>query len=217
MRSQGMFDIWSPTICQLTHSLQHLKDLDRQEERQLQAEHDLLKAQAQETQNVATALKYIKAYCLGTKNDQEHAHTVTEEDFKKLDRQRLLQRDLPRKNASAINVLRARQELDTERKLEAQQMELEQMDVDYGKENLTQEEVYKKELEKLEIMIETRRKRLLARWDLKFEMWRRDWEEQHNTTLHAKLEHEDWPARKAEHTINIADTSSLAPYVRSAA
>jgi hypothetical protein len=212
-----MFDIWSHTICQPAHALQHLNDLDRQEERQLQAEHDLLKAQAQETQNVATALKYIEAYCLGTKNDQEHAHAVTEDDFKKLDRQRLLQRDLPRKHASAINVLRARQELDTERKLEAQEVELEQMDVDYEKEKLTQETVYKEELEKLEIMIETRRKRLLQRWDLKFEMWRRDWEEQHNTTLNAKLEHEDWPARKADHTITIAATSSLAPYVKAAA
>ena len=99
--------------CQMTKPLQHNEDLERLEERQLLAEHDLLKAQSQETQNVATALKYIEAYCLGTRNDEERAHTVSEEDFKKLDRQRMIQQDLPRKHASAINVLRARQELDT--------------------------------------------------------------------------------------------------------
>jgi hypothetical protein len=187
------------------------------EERQLLAEHDLLKAHAQETQNVATALKYIEAYCLGTKNDQEHAHTVTEEDFKKLDRQRLIQRDLPRKHTSAINVLRARQELDTERRLEAQEAELEQMDADYEKERAANEAEYTKELEKLEAIIEARRKRLLQRWDLKFEMWRRDWEEQHNTTLNAKLEHEDWPARKADHAITVPESSCLARYVKAEA
>jgi hypothetical protein len=176
-----------------------------------------LRAQAQETQNVATALKYIDAYCLGTRNDQEHPHTVTGEDFKKLDRQRLTQRDLPRKHASAINVLRARQELDTERKLEVQEAELEQMDVDHEREKATTETENKKELEKLEAMIEARRKRLLQRWDLKFEMWRKDWEEQHNTTLNAKLEHEDWPSRKAEYTITVPESSTLAQYVKAVA
>jgi hypothetical protein len=168
-------------------------------------------------QNVATALKYIEAYCLGTKNDQEHAHAVTEEDFKKLDRQRLMQCDLPRKHASAINVLRARQEMDTERRLEAQEAELEKMDADHEKEKDAEEAEYKKELEKLESTIRARRTRLLQRWDLKFEMWQRDWEEQHNTTLNAKLEHESWPARKADHAITIPESSTLAQYVKAVA
>lgn len=204
-------------LCQLTHTLQHTDNLERLEERQLLAEHDLLKAQSQETQNVATALKYIEAYCLGTRNPQEHSHAVSEEDFKKLDRQRSTQKDLPRKHASAINVLRARQELDTARKLEMHKAELEQLDAEYEKEKTTKETEYRKELEKLEAVIQARRKRLLQRWDLKFEMWRRDWEEQHSTTLHAKLEHEEWPARKADHAITIPDSSSLAQYIKAAA
>ncbi|KAF1838810.1 hypothetical protein BDW02DRAFT_338103 [Decorospora gaudefroyi] len=196
---------------------QHTDHLERLEERQLLAEHDLLKAQAQETQNVATALKYMEAYCSGTKaNHQEHVHAVSEEDLKKLDRQRSTQKGLPRKHASAINVLRARQELDTARKLETQEMELEQLDAEYEKEKATTEVKYKKEVEKLETVIEARRKRLLQRWDLRFEMWRRDWEEQHSMTLNVKLEHEEWPPRKADHAITVPESSSLAQYVKAA-
>ncbi|KAL1796809.1 hypothetical protein ACET3X_005349 [Alternaria dauci] len=195
----------------------HIEDLERLEERQLLAEHDLLTAQSQETQNVATALKYIEAYCLGTRDDQERAHTVSEEDFKKLDRQRLIQQDLPRKHASAINVLRARQELDTKRRVEAQEAELQQLRVDHEEEKARKEAEYQKELERLDAVIEVRRKRLLQRWDLKFEMWRRDWEAQHNTTLTAELEHEDWPSRKADHVISIPEASSLARYVKTVA
>jgi len=195
----------------------HNEDLERLEERQLLAEHDLLKAQSQETQNVATALKYIEAYCLGTRNDEERAHTVSEEDFKKLDRQRMIQQDLPRKHASAINVLRARQELDTKRRIETQEAELQQLLVDHENEKVRKEAEYQKELERLDAVIEVRRKRLLQRWDLKFEMWRRDWEAQHNTTLTAELEHEDWPSRKADHAISIPEASSLARYVKAAA
>jgi hypothetical protein len=195
----------------------HSEDLERLEERQLLAEHDLLQAQAQETQNVATALKYIEAYCLGTRSNQERVHTVLEEDLKKLDRQRLIQQDLPRKHASAINVLRARQEMDTKRRLEAQEAELQQLDTDYKKDHTAKEAEYHKDLERLDAVIELRRKRLLQRWDLKFEMWRRDWEAQHNTTLTTELEHENWPPRKADHAISIPEASSLARYVKAVA
>ncbi|KAI4691884.1 uncharacterized protein J4E84_002851 [Alternaria hordeiaustralica] len=196
---------------------QHNEDLERLEERQLLAEHDLLKAQSQETQNVATALKYIEAYCLRTRSNQERVHAVSEEDLKKLDHQRLIQQDLPRRHASAINVLRARQEMDTARRLEAQEAELQQLGIEHEKKKFAKEAEYQKELARLETVIELRRKRLLQRWDLRFEIWRRDWEAQHNTTLTVELEHEDWPPRKADHTISIPEASLLAQYIKAAA
>ncbi|KAI4620599.1 uncharacterized protein J4E87_007287 [Alternaria ethzedia] len=196
---------------------QHNEDLERLEERQLLAEHDLLKAQAQETQNVATALKYIEAYCLRTRSNQERVHAVSEEDLKKLDHQRLIQQDLPRRHASAINVLRARQEMDTARRLEAQEAELQQLGIEHEKRKFAKEAEYHKELARLETVIELRRKRLLQRWDLRFEIWRRDWEAQHDTTLTVELEHEDWPPRKADHTISIPEASLLAQYIKAAA
>lgn len=207
-----------PASCQLTHVLQHTIDLDHLEELQIIAEHDLRKAQDQETQNVATALKHMEAYCLGTNvNHPEHAHTVSEEDFKKLDRQRVIQQDLPRKHDNAINVLRARQERETKRRLQKQENELLHMDTDHEKEKAKAEAEYHKEVERLEATMDVRRRRLLQRWDLKFEMWRRDWEEQHSTTLTTKLEHESWPLQKAQTATPISESSSLAQYVRAAA
>ncbi|KAH9868616.1 hypothetical protein J1614_007688 [Plenodomus biglobosus] len=194
---------------------QHAQDLERLEERQISAEHDLRQAHEQETQNVATALRHMDAYCLGTNaNHPDHPHVVTEEDFKKLDRQRLIQKDLPRKHENAINVLRALQERDTQRKIEKQEAELDTLDMAHDEEKLAEEERQKKELERLNLVIDGRRKRLLQRWDLRFEIWRHDWENQHGTTVTQKLEHEEWPARKAEHLVCIPETSKLARYIR---
>ncbi|KAJ4374068.1 hypothetical protein N0V83_002807 [Neocucurbitaria cava] len=201
-------------LCKLTQTPQHVADLEHLEELQISAEHDLRKAQIQETQNVATALKYMEAYCLGTNvNHPEHAHTVTEEDFRKLDRQRQVQQNLPRKHESAINVLRAKQERETKRRFQKHEAELNVMDGDHKDEMAKRTVEFKKEQDKLETLIEVRRRRLLQRWDLKFEMWRRDWEEQHGTTLKTKLEHESWPLQRMETVTPIPESSSLARFV----
>ncbi|ENI10055.1 hypothetical protein COCC4DRAFT_36411 [Bipolaris maydis ATCC 48331] len=202
---------------------QHLDDVDRLEERQVLAEHDLLETQAQETQNVATALKYIEAYCLGTNTSQEQTHTVTEDDFKKLHHQKMLQQGLPRKHTSAINVLRARQEVDFKRRLETQEAELRQLDLDLKKEESAKEAEYKKDVEHLESLIEARRRRLQQRWELRFEMWRLDWQNQHKMTIVHKLEHEEWPQRAREgdegedDVSAIPDASALAQFAKVAA
>ncbi|KAF2856914.1 hypothetical protein T440DRAFT_494674 [Plenodomus tracheiphilus IPT5] len=197
---------------------QHAQDLERLEERQISAEHDLRQAHEQETQNVATALKHMEAYCLGTNaNHPEHAHIVSEEDFKKLDRQRMTQTNLPRKHENAINVLRARQERDIQRRIEKQEAQLEELNTTHDHGELAEKVMQAKEHERLEVLIEVRRKRLLQRWDLRFEMWRRDWEDQHCTTVTQKLEHEEWPARKAEHVVFIPETSGLARYLQAEA
>lgn len=209
--------------CHFTHTLQHLDDVDRLEERQVLAEHDLLETQAQETQNVATALKYIEAYCLGTNTSQEQTHTVTEDDFKKLHHQKMLQQGLPRKHTSAINVLRARQEVDFKRRLETQEAELRQLDLDLKKEESAKEAEYKKDVEHLESLIEARRRRLQQRWELRFEMWRLDWQNQHKMTIVHKLEHEEWPQRAREgdegedDVSAIPDASALAQFAKVAA
>ncbi len=160
----------------------------------------------------------MEAYCLGTHvYHPEHAHTVSQEDFQKLDRQRMTQKNLPRKLQSAINVLRARQERETKRKLQKQEDELTGMDEEHEKQKAAHESEYNQETEKLETLIETRRRRLLQRWDLKFEMWRREWEEQHSTALMTKFEHESWPSSKSQITIPISQFSALAQYIRAAA
>lgn len=197
---------------------QHLEDIDTLEEKQITVEHDMRTAHEQETKNIATALKFMEGYCLDINvDDPEHARLVTEEDFRKLDRQRLIQQNLPQKHQNAINVLRAKQERETKRRLEKQEQELEKKDADFEKQIAAKEKEHKKQLDTLDRLIDSRRKRLMQRWDLKIEMWRQNWEEQHETSLTTPLEHEAWPPRKAEHTIVIADSSSLAPYIHATA
>lgn len=179
------------------------------------AEHDLRNTHETETQNVATALKHMEAYCLGSGlSHPEHPHVVTEEDFKKLDRQRMIQQGLPRKHENAINVLRAKQERDIKRKLEKQREELESLDAAHDGERLAEETEHANEMARLETLIEDRRKRLMQRWDLKFEMWRRDWENQHGMPVTLRLEHETWPLHTSKTMTPIPETSSLAPYVQ---
>jgi hypothetical protein len=197
--------------------LQHMQDIERLEETQVVAEHDLRSTHAQETQNVATALKHMEAYCLGSNLSHPERHVVTEEDFKKLDRQRMIQLNLPRKHENAINVLRARQERETQNKLQKQETELGLLEAAHERERATEESEHAKEMEKLEVLIDTRRKRLLRRWDLKFEMWRREWEAQHQTILTLQLEHETWPLQPTTTMTPIPESSSLAPYVQAAA
>jgi hypothetical protein len=195
---------------------QHVRDLEQLEEVQVMAEHDLRNAHNSETQNVATALKHMEAYCLGSGiSHPDHHHIVTEEDFKKLDRQRTTQRNLPRKHENAINVLRAKQERGTKNKTKKQIEELNLLDASYETQRAAEVSKHRKDMERLEGMIEERRKRLMRRWDLKFEMWRRDWERQHGTPVTGRLEHENWPVIGP--MTSIPESSLLAPYVQAAA
>jgi hypothetical protein len=180
------------------------------DESQIVAEHDLRKAHAQETQNVAIALKHMEAYCAGA--NPGIAHVVTEDDRRKLARQHLTQQKLPAKHESAINVLRARQEKDTKNKLQKQHSELQSLDADYGREKRAEELRYLKDTARLDALAEARRKREIYRWDLKFEIWRRDWESQHTTTLTGRLPHEAWP--ESPENVPLDSSSSLALYLQ---
>ncbi|KAF2681300.1 hypothetical protein K458DRAFT_392090 [Lentithecium fluviatile CBS 122367] len=196
---------------------QHAVELDRLDERQINAEHELRKTHGTETQNVATALKYMDAYCSGAKpTDPEFAHDVTDEDRQKLARQRELQQKLPGKHVSAINVLRARQERDTQAKLQKQEAELRALDTQYEKDKRAEELQFMKDSSRLDKVIQGRRRRMIHRWDLKFEIWRKDWESQHGTTLNARLPHEDWP-EASDLDSPITQSSSLAVYTKIAA
>jgi hypothetical protein len=171
-------------------------------------------AQEQEAQNVATALRHMEAYCLTSNADPDFSHTVTQDDFKKLDRQRLIQQSLPRKHESAINVLRARQERTLKLKNHKQQADIDAMDSEYEKERAAEDEQFINESARLDVVIEARRKRLLQRWDLKSEVWRRDWETQHGTPLSGRFEHEDWPL--VDQDKEIPASSALAQYTSEA-
>lgn len=190
-RKEHVSEVTPRNVTQVAYATQHILELEDLEDAQITAEDNLRKAQDIETQNVATALKHMEAYCLSSNPDPVLAHTVTQDDFKKLDRQRMIQQSLPRKHESAINVLRSRQERATKLKMQKQEAELADMDAEFEKEMAVEQWQHAQDSERLNAVIEARRKRLQQRWDLKYEMWRRDWESQHGT----QFETVDWPLK----------------------
>lgn len=184
---------------------------------QINAEHELRKAHALETQNVATALKYMDAYCSSAQvPSSDLKHTVTDEDRSKLERQHIIQQKLPAKHESAINVLRAKQERATKLKLEKQEAELQLLKEQHEKDKKAAELQYANDASRLDKLIQSRRERLLHRWDLRVEIWRKDWETQHGTNLTGRLSHEDWPENPDPDT-PISSSSVLALYNQVAA
>lgn len=190
-RKEQVSEVAPGNVTQYAYATQHVLELEDLEDAQITAEDSLRKTQDIETQNVATALKHMEAYCLSSNPDPDLAHMVTQDDFKKLDRQRLIQQSLPRKHESAINVLRSRQERAMKLKVQKQEAELVEMDAEFEKEKTAEEWQHAQESERLNAVIAARRKRLQQRWDLKYEMWRRDWESQHGT----QFDSVDWPLK----------------------
>ncbi|KAF2275077.1 uncharacterized protein EI97DRAFT_451300 [Westerdykella ornata] len=195
---------------------EHGLQLERLEESQVVAEHDLRRAQIQETQNVATALKYMEAYCSG-KNpaNPSLAHTVTDEDRKKLARQHVTQQKLPAKHKSAINVLRARQEKDMKIKLEKQKEGLRQLKLSYEQQKRDEETQHLNDLSRLDALIQARRRRMMHQWDLRYETWRCTWEKQNETSLNRRIPQEAFPERMDDTASSKSSSpSSLALYLQ---
>jgi hypothetical protein len=149
----------------------------------------------------------MEAYCNGPHSIE---HTVSEDDRKKLKRQHAVQENLPRKHDSAINVLRSKQEKDVKVRLQNQHTELIQMDLDFEKENQQLEMRYHKDSSKLDILVEIRRRKAIARWELKVEIWRKQFEKQHEIAFEGSLPHPDWPVTLMEESAG--DTSALVQY-----
>ncbi|KAJ4345979.1 hypothetical protein N0V95_005802 [Ascochyta clinopodiicola] len=190
-RKEHVSEVTPRNVPQLAYATQHVLELEDLEDAQITAEDNLRKAQDLETQNVATALKHMEAYCLSSNPDPELAHIVTQDDFKKLDRQRLIQQSLTRKHESAINVLRSRQERAMKLKMQKQELELAELDADFEEEKTAEEWQFAQDSERLSAVMEARRKRFQQRWDLKYEMWHKDWECQHGT----QFDDVDWPLK----------------------
>jgi hypothetical protein len=97
--------------------------------------------------------------------------------------------------------------------LQKQQAELRQLDEQYGKDKKAEEVLYAKESSRLDTLKQTRRERNLNRWNLKVEIWRKDWESQHGMTINGRLPHEDWP-EVPDTDAPISESSSLAIYTQ---
>lgn len=155
-----------------THLPQHSLILEALEDSQITAEHDLRNAQTLEILNLATALKHMEAYCSNSiTTNTSLAHIVTEDDHRNLARQRLAQKNLPKRHESAVNVLRARQERDMESKVLALKGEMVELEKSCERERVECVERFNREAERLENLIQERRKRAAQRWALEREIW----------------------------------------------
>ncbi|KAF2747466.1 hypothetical protein M011DRAFT_44514 [Sporormia fimetaria CBS 119925] len=201
---------------QSSRSAQHLTTLDTLEEAHLLAEHDLRQSQAQESQNVATALKHMTAYCTGklTLPGEQHHHTVTDEDRAKLARQKHLQEKLPAKHESAINVLRARQERGIKTKMEQQEAELQGLEREFEGKKKELETGYERDLARLRALNVSRRRKVGAQWDLRYEIWRIEWERKEGEKIDGRVPQEAWPEQKMDDATDIEATSALAVYLQ---
>jgi hypothetical protein len=178
--------------------------LERLEEMQIAAELEMRKSHEDEAQRVATALKYMERYCRGSIGAAEQPdstrltggepqiHTVSDEDRSKLQRQYAIRDNLPNKQESAINVLRAKQEKQLKAKQHQQGGELAELEAQLKQQRLALEASQAKDEEKLESILENRKRRLTMRWELKMEIWRCQYEKDKEPIL-GWLPKIEWP------------------------
>ena len=131
-------------------------------------EHELRNAQVEERQNVLTALKHMEGYCSETSN-----RTVTDEDRSKLQAQRAKRDLLDAKHASAINVLRQKQERTVKTRRQKQLQELSDLDQSFIERMTALHEQEEQTRSKLAEVMTLRRSRLIERWDLKLLVWQK--------------------------------------------
>jgi hypothetical protein len=159
----------------------------------------------------------MEAYCSASRlENPDLVHTVTEEDRKKLTHQHWIQQNLPSRHESAINVLRGRQEKEMELKRESQGIELTTLDAEFEDHHQAEEERYRNDKSRLDELVMARRKIAMYRWELKFEIWRRNFELEHAMSLIGRLPHAEWPHSKDDNT-DMDPESALAVYLKRSA
>jgi len=169
--------------------IKHQGALDQLEERQLEREMALQQSQKEEARNVATAVKYMQRYCEGYETKDAH-RSITDEDRRRLERQKQNQEKLGRRHESAINVLRGKQELEKKVRLAEQKKELFELDKAMKAEMAALEETSRK----LERLIQKRKEQMECQWNLMLEVWRKETElEMGSNTLHGSLPKIPWP------------------------
>ncbi|KAF2757463.1 hypothetical protein EJ05DRAFT_538657 [Pseudovirgaria hyperparasitica] len=164
---------------------EHRHAIETLEEMQMDREVELRLLQDEERQNVATALKYMEAYCgvvaRGALPPSEPAglrRTVTDQDRLKLQQQYILRDGLEKKHEAAVNVLRAKQERAVQNRQKKQHEELSANDRSFEAELTYLTSLQAKDLERVEQLAASRRRRLDRRWYIKFELWRKEKGEQ---------------------------------------
>lgn len=179
-----------------TTALEELRDahavsLAEAEDKQVQAEADLLATHEREHRDLATALKHMEAYCAGTLGGGEpHGRTVTDQDRGELEKTRRAREAMASRHEGAIRVLRgeqgrrmkgriARQEREISSLERAQRFEV--AEVERGFETIEGLDVVKREV-------------LSRRWEVQDAVFLRKLEVDTGVVLGGRLPGLDWGA-----------------------
>jgi len=137
----------------------------------------------------------MEAYC-----DSEHQpgdlHPITERDRCELKRQRWEHDHMAQRHASAIKVLREQQARQLRQRAQAQEEEVRLLAPKQAKELEDLENSFKAMEGKLEEMGDARRRRLVARWDMAAEIWKRRRVAAGQMSLPYPIQGIEWPLHR---------------------
>lgn len=167
----------------------HATSLAEAEDKQVQAEADLLATHEREHRDLGIALKHMEAYCAGTLGSGEpHGRTVTEQDRGELDKTRRAKEAMVSKHEGAIRVLRGEQSRRLKGRVARQEREIASLERAQRAEAADMERSF----EATEGLDVVKREVLSRRWELQDAVFLRQLENETGVTLGGRLPELDW-------------------------
>lgn len=177
-----------------TLALEDLRDahsisLAEAEDKQVQAEADLLATHERENRDLATALKHMEAYCAGTLGGGEpHGRTVTDQDRGELEKTRRAREAMAGRHEGAIRVLRGEQGRRMKGRVARQERETASLERAHRNENAEMERGF----ELTEGLDVVKREILARRWEVQDAVFLRKLEVETGVVLGGRLPGLDW-------------------------
>jgi hypothetical protein len=169
----------------------HAVSLSEAEDKQVQAEADLLATHGRENRDVATALKHMEAYCAGTLGGGEpHGRTVTDQDRGELEKTRRARDAMAGRHEGAIRVLRGEQGRRMKSRVARQEREICNLERAQRAEAAELERAFDMS-ESLEFL---KRETLVRRWEVQDAIFLRKLEVDTGVALGGRLPEVDWTA-----------------------
>lgn len=167
----------------------HAASLSEAEDKQVQAEADLLATHGRENRDMATALKHMEAYCAGTLGGGEpHGRTVTDQDRGELEKSRRARDAMAGRHEGAIRVLRGEQGRRMKSRVARQERELSCLERAQKAEAAELERSFDF-TESLEFF---KRETLVRRWEVQDAVFLRRLEVDTGVVLGGRLPEVDW-------------------------
>jgi hypothetical protein len=188
----------------------HAISLSEAEDKQVQAEADLLATHEREHRDLATALKHMEAYCAGTLGGGEpHGRTVTDQDRGELEKTRRAREAMAGRHEGAIRVLRGEQGRRMKSRIARQEREIGSMERAQRNESAEMERGFEL-TEGLDIV---KREGLARRWEVQDAVFLRKLEVETGVVLGGRLPGLDWTTDQLAGTTTPITTTTWEPVV----